>query len=276
LFAQQTPQVQTPRESQRAEIAQTVGDVKVSLVYHRPNTKGRAIWGKLVPYGKVWRSGANEATTIEFSGDVSINGQKLPAGKYSFHTVPNKTSWTLIFNKVAEQWGSFNYDEKQDALRVTATPMKSKEMRDSLMYEFANVTANSSNVILSWEKVKVGFTVDIGDIHGRVLTKLRDQIARAKGDAPGPWAQAVNYVATFKIAGSYEEALGWANKAVSIREAYGTLVAKANLLAAMNRTKEAIETGEKALEVAKTANPPVNPNALNNFKETLADWKTKK
>src|SRR5215216_6303726 len=118
-------QVPLPRESQRQEIAQTVGDAKVSIVYHRPNTKARKIWGCdttdvipiannlypcLVPYGQVWRAGANENTTIEFSRDVTVNGKALPAGKYGFHIIPSKSDWTLIFSKDSDKWGSFTYD----------------------------------------------------------------------------------------------------------------------------------------------------------------------
>ena len=118
-------QVAAPRESQRQEIYQTLGDTKIGVVYHRPNTKGRKVWGGLVPYGEIWRTGANENTTIEFSRDVTINGQPLPAGKYGFHAMPTKADWILIFNKANDQWGSFTYDAKKDALRVTVRPVKS-------------------------------------------------------------------------------------------------------------------------------------------------------
>ena len=133
-------QLTLPRDSQRQEISQSVGDTKISIVYHRPNTKGRTkIWGCttadvvpkggvtypcLVPNGQVWRSGANENTTIEFSRDVMINGQNLPAGKYGFHSIPNKNEWILIFSKDNDDWGSFTYDEKKDALRVKVKPVK--------------------------------------------------------------------------------------------------------------------------------------------------------
>lgn len=114
-------QLNLPRDSQRQTIAQTVGDTTISIVYHRPNVKDRKIWDGLEKYGKVWRTGANEATIFEVSNAVKINGQPLAAGRYSLHTIPNKDEWTIIFNRTAEQWGSYQYDQKQDALRVAST-----------------------------------------------------------------------------------------------------------------------------------------------------------
>src|SRR5215204_3157883 len=183
-------QVSAPRESQRQEIAQTVGDGKVSIVYHRPNVKDRKIYGCettdvvpiannlypcLVPYGQVWRTGANENTTLEFSRDVTINGQPLPAGKYGFHIIPGKADWTLIFSKDNDKWGSFSYDEKNDALRVMVKSTSSP-MEETLRYDFENVTDQTAVIALRWEKIAIPFTVDIGDIHGRTLAGIREAI----------------------------------------------------------------------------------------------------
>src|SRR5205085_4953821 len=125
----------------------------VTITYSRPGVKGRVIWGELVPYDKVWRTGANEATTIAFSEDVKINGQALPAGTYSLHTIPGKDMWTIIFNKQAEQWGSFKYDQSKDALRVQVKPQDGP-MQEWMMFSFPNVNANSATVELAWEKLR--------------------------------------------------------------------------------------------------------------------------
>ncbi|WP_167856456.1 DUF2911 domain-containing protein [Hymenobacter metallicola] len=109
------------------------GAATVTIKYSSPSVKGRSVYGGLVPYGKVWRAGANEATTVEFSKDVTVQGQKLPAGTYAFFVIPTEKDWTVIFNKTAKQWGAFKYDEKQDALRVTATPRKAATMTESLV-----------------------------------------------------------------------------------------------------------------------------------------------
>jgi hypothetical protein len=112
--------------------------------------KGRAIYGGLVPYGQVWRAGANDATTIEFSKDVLVQGKKLPAGTYSLFTIPTEKDWTVIFNKTAKQWGAYKYDDKQDALRVTATPRKAATMTEALVYE-----VTKSGIVLRWENLEL-------------------------------------------------------------------------------------------------------------------------
>jgi hypothetical protein len=138
---------------------QVVGLTEVKIDYGRPGVKGRTIWGELVPYNKVWRAGANEATIISFSSDVLIEGQKLSAGKYSFFAIPAKEEWTLIFNKVAEQWGAYEYNEAEDALRITVKP-QSNGFQEWLTYSITKTGDKSAVVNLEWEKVKVPFKVE--------------------------------------------------------------------------------------------------------------------
>ncbi|MFD3001400.1 DUF2911 domain-containing protein [Pontibacter toksunensis] len=130
-----------------------VGDANVTVNYSSPAVKGRQIWGDLVPYGEVWRAGANEATTVTFDKDVMVEGKALPAGTYSFYTIPGENEWTVIFNKTAKQWGT-QYDEKQDALRVTTTPRKADTMNERLAYA---VTDNG--LVLRWENMEVPVTI---------------------------------------------------------------------------------------------------------------------
>ena len=282
-------QLSIPRESQRQEIGQTVGDAKVSIVYSRPNTKARKIWGCetkdvipiannlydcLVPYGQVWRTGANENTTIEFTRDVSINGQPLPAGKYGFHIIPTRTDWTLIFNKANDKWGSFTYDEKLDALRVKVAPVKAP-MQETLLYEFEDVTPNTAKVNLRWEKIAVPFTVDIGDVHGRVLASIRDAIKNRKADDFRPLNQGASYVRTFKLKANYDEALGWIDESIKAKEAFGNLNVKAGLLAEMGRYDEAVVVGEKALQLAKAATPP-NQSSIISIEDSIKKWKARR
>ncbi len=281
-------QVTLPQESNAQEIAQTVGDSKISIVYHRPNVKGRAIYGCetteviqkgnqtgpcMVPYGQVWRTGANENTTIEFSTDVKINDQPLPAGKYGFFAIPGKTEWILIFNKVNNEWGAFTYKVDQDALRVKVAPITLAAPRETLMYEFESISNNSTKVLLSWGNLAAPFTVNVGDINARVLAKLRDAATNAKADDMRPLNQAAGFVLNSKLSANYDEALGWLNKSVSIKETFGNLSAKARLLNEMGKTKEAIEAGDKAIQVGKAATPAANTA---NFEKTVAEWKAKK
>ena len=143
-------QIKLPRVSPKATVTQTVGLTEVNILYNRPGVKGRTIWGGLVPYDEVWRTGANEATTINFSQAVTINGKPLPAGLYSLHTIPGKTTWTVIFNKKAEQWGSYEYDATQDALRLTVEP-KQGPHQEWMTFSFPDVLSDSASVELSWE-----------------------------------------------------------------------------------------------------------------------------
>ena len=121
ILAATTPalaQLELPRVSPKATVSQTVGLTDVTITYCRPSVRGRTIWGGLVPYDEVWRTGANEATTITFTDDVTIDGNKLPAGTYGLFTVPGKDEWTVVFNKGAKQWGAYEYKQDQDALRI--------------------------------------------------------------------------------------------------------------------------------------------------------------
>ena len=146
------------RVSPKASVMQVVGFTEVEITYSRPGVKDRKIWDGLVPYNKVWRTGANEATTIRFSTNVEIEGKKLPAGTYSFFAIPNKDEWTLIFNKTAEQWGAFEYNESEDALRVNVKP-ETGQMQEWLAYTITKTSDKSAVVRLEWEKVKVPFKV---------------------------------------------------------------------------------------------------------------------
>jgi tetratricopeptide (TPR) repeat protein len=255
-------QTQLPRASQRASLTQTVGDTQISIIYHRPNVKKRTVFGDLVPYGEVWRTGANEATVFEVSKDVTINGQKLPAGKYSFYAIPGEKEWTIIFNKTWDQWGTI-YDAKQDALRVKVKPMES-EFEESLAYEIENVTENTAQVSLRWEKLAVPFVVDIGDITKRILDSARNDKKMQ--------VQVAGYIFDAKLAENYNEALSWLDAAIKESDNYRAMFYKARLLGEMGKKQEAIMTAEKAIELGKKS-----PNINTSFLEGLVkEWKESK
>lgn len=148
------------RISPKAEVMQTVGFTEIRVVYSRPGVKGREIWGKLVSYDAVWRAGANEATKITFSTDVIVEGKKLKKGSYSFFAIPGKNQWTLIFNKVADQWGAFEYNESEDALRVKVKTEKAT-WQEWLSYTINKASDSSAIIRLEWEKIKVPFKVEV-------------------------------------------------------------------------------------------------------------------
>ncbi len=141
------------RISPKAEVMQVVGLNQINISYSRPGVKGRKIWGGLVPYDKVWRAGADEATKITFTSDVLIEGKKLAAGSYSFFVIPNKKEWTIIFNKIADQWGAFTYNEAEDVIRFKIKP-KTGEFEEWLRYEITRTGDYSANLCLHWEKLK--------------------------------------------------------------------------------------------------------------------------
>lgn len=148
------------RISPKASVSQTVGFTDITISYSRPGVKGRKIWGGLVPYDKVWRAGANEATKITFSTDVMVNGKKLSAGSYGFFAIPGRNEWTLIFNKIADQWGAFEYNEAEDALRINVKPVKGN-FTEWLRYEITKTSDTTATISLEWENLKVPFKVEV-------------------------------------------------------------------------------------------------------------------
>jgi hypothetical protein len=149
-----------PRVSANASVSQTIGVTEVTISYGRPGVKGRTIWGDLVPYGEVWRAGANEATTISFSSDVLIEDQKVAAGTYALFAIPGQEEWTVIFNKTAKQWGAFSHDAGQDALRVKVKA-KAAPHEEWMSFSFEKLSGSSAHAVLRWEKLAVPFGIQV-------------------------------------------------------------------------------------------------------------------
>lgn len=148
------------RLSPKAEVMQAVGFTEVRINYSRPAVKNREIWGKLVPYNVVWRAGANEATKFTFSSDVLLEGKLLKSGSYSFFVIPNKNEWIIIFNKIADQWGAFQYNEAEDALRFKVKPKKSNQFHEWLTYDITKTGDYTAIISLQWEKIKIEFQIE--------------------------------------------------------------------------------------------------------------------
>ena len=148
IFAQQA--AQSPASTATGKI----GNATITINYGSPSVKGRAIWGELVPYGKVWRTGANKATTFETDADITVEGQPLKKGKYALFTLPEKNEWTIIFNKTTDQWGAFNYKQDDDVLRVKVKPSAVNELTEALKFE-----VTKGGVTMKWEKLAVSFGV---------------------------------------------------------------------------------------------------------------------
>jgi hypothetical protein len=239
--------LKTPDVSQAAEAKQRIALTDITVKYHRPLVNGRKIWGGLVPYGKVWRAGADENTTIEFSDPVSVEGKPLPKGVYGLHMIPTQDSCTVIFSKTNTGWGSYSYDQKDDALRVDVKPRPLAEQKEALEFEFEDLKPTSTAVTLKWEKLGVPFTVSVNDAD-QTLQNIRAQM---KGAGQFAWQapdQAAQFCLTRKI--NLDEALKWADASIQNEERFENLSTKADILKALNKQDEAKTTWNKALQKA--------------------------
>jgi hypothetical protein len=256
-------QVRSPRPSPKASLMQTVGLTDITINYNRPGVKGRAIWGALVPYDKVWRTGANEATTIELSDDVWINGNKLAKGLYSLHTIPTAGPWTVIFNSVAEQWGSYSYDAAKDALRVQVTP-EAADHREWMTFEIPEMTTDTAKIVLRWEKLAVPFTID---------TKSTEKTLAGFKNAMQPdWRtpyMAADFAFNNKGVATDQELSDWLDKSLSIQENTANLWLKARFLERHGKKAEAIKAAEAA--VAKAT--PQQADFASEIKRNVENWK---
>jgi Protein of unknown function (DUF2911) len=237
--------LELPDVSQLADVKQRVGLTDIKISYHRPLVNGRKIWGGLVPLGEVWRAGANENTTIDFSSDVTIEGQALPKGTYGLHMIPTADTWTVIFSKMSTAWGSYTYDQKEDALRVTVKP-RPTEMTEALVYMFEDLKEDSATMALKWEKIAVPVKIAVSP--EATLANIRGQM---RGRAQYEWQapnQAANFCLTHKI--NLDEALKWVNLSIQNEERFENLTTKADVLKAMNKPDDAKKAWDQAL--AKT------------------------
>jgi hypothetical protein len=259
-------QLDLPRPSPNATVSQMVGVTKVSIQYSSPGVKGRKVWGELVPYGEVWRTGANENTTITFSTPVKIDGKELPAGTYGLQTIPAAGDWTVILSKDADLWGAFEYKPENDALRVQAKPRTVADSLERMAFTFEDTTDTSTKVVLGWEKLRVPFQIDV-DTPKLVLDAAKDAV---RWQTP---LQAANYCIQNNTC--LDEAGRWIDASIALQEGFSNLRAKALLLAKKNDTKGAVTYGEKALAAAKTAQPAPNPQQVKDLEGMVADWKKK-
>jgi len=302
-LAQQPAKVRLPQASPSATVTQTIGITDVSITYHRPAVKGRTVWGDIsaekvaalikanavspgaegegtvdgapgsgkdfpiAPNGHVWRAGANEATKFTVSDDVLINGQKLSAGAYSLHVIPGKDDWTIIFNKTADQWGSFRYDAKQDALRVKTKPAWRNESQEMLSYEIPPLTASSAQVVLRWEKVALPFTIEVPNQDALVRSKI-DAVVAAN---PSDWQVPLTVANAYFNDDKFDDAMVWVDKSIKVKETFPNLRTKANLLFNMGKKDEAIVVAEQAIARGKAEGADTA-----RFEKMLADLKAKK
>jgi tetratricopeptide (TPR) repeat protein len=225
---------------------QRIGITDITINYHRPLTNGRQIWGKLAPYGQVWRAGANENTTIMFSDPVTIEGQLLDKGTYGLHMIPGENEWTVIFSKDANSWGSFSYKQDDDALRVKVKPA-AVETHDALAYDFDEVKPDSTVVTMRWDKVAVPFKVSV-KVNDLVTASIHRQLYGLNQYYWEGWDDAAGYFLANKI--NLDEALKYEDQSIQSDERYDNLLNKSKILDAMGRKEDAKVFHEKALDKA--------------------------
>lgn len=244
----QTALLNLPEVSQRAVITQRVGITDITVTYHRPLVNGRQIWGKTVPYGKVWRSGADQNTTIEFSDAVTIEGKALPKGIYGLHTIPGENEWTVIFSKASTAWGSFTYDQAEDALRVMVNP-RAADFHEALTYSFDDPKQNAVTVSLEWEKISVPFQVGVS-VNEIVQASLHNQLRGIAQYTWEGWDDGATYL--LENQGDLQEALKYSDASIQNEERFDNLMTKSRIQEALGRKEEATASKEKALTMANS------------------------
>src|SRR5579863_2176349 len=239
----QSAMLNLPRASQHARITQRIGITDITIDYSRPQVRGRKIFGKVQAYGQVWRAGANENTVIEFTDPVTIEGQALGKGMYGLHMLPGEATWVVIFSKNHTSWGSFTYDQAEDALRVAVQP-EAAENQESLSYDFDDPKPNSAVITMRWEMVAVRFKVELNTPEV-VEASLRNQLRGRIQFEWQPWMEAANYLLDNKL--SAEEAVKDADNAIANEDRFECEITKARALNTLGRKEEAQATYEKAL-----------------------------
>ena len=257
-----------PRPSQHAEVVQRIGVTDITINYSRPLVNGRKVFGGLEAYGKVWRAGANENTTITFTDPVTIEGKPLDPGTYGLHMIPGENEWTVIFSKANASWGSFTYNQKEDALRVTVKP-QTAEFTDALTYEFDDLKPDSSVITMRWDKVAVPFkvAVNVNEVVEQNMRKHLRGLAQYTWDG---WNDAADYLVNAKI--DLEEALIYTDKSIAVEERYENLMTKSQVLDLLGRKEEAAKFRAEALARANATQSYTYARQLQRAKKLDEAW----
>lgn len=269
LFSE-AQQVKTPAASLKAEVEQMVGLTDVEYEYSRPNKKGRVIFGGLVPYGQVWRTGANENTTIKFGDDVEIDGKTIPKGKYAIYTIPHEDTWDVIFYSDSENWGTpEKWDDKKVVLKTTAPVKKLAESVESFTIGINNLSDNSAHLQFMWDQVLVDviFHVPTQKIANASIDGI---LSNPRADANAYYASANYYL---QSNGDMKKALNWINRAIDLKQGespYWYYRVKSQIQAKLGDIKGAIDSAEKSLDGAQKEG---NKDYIRLNTESIKEWK---
>lgn len=251
LFAQ-APKINFPAASPAATLNQRVGLTDIQVNYNRPGAKGRKVFGGLVPFDHIWRTGANTATKISFSTPVKLNGTAIPAGTYELFTIPGTAEWTIIIHKNMSQWGAYSYDEKNDVARVTARPVALAEHIETLDIGVNDIRDESATLNIVWEKTRVPVALTL-DVKSTLVPQI--EAVMASGGEKLPYAQAAMYFLENGL--DLKKAAAWMDAAVAAQpDAFYLVYRKALILEALGDKEGAVATARKSLEAAQKAPSP--------------------
>ncbi|MBN7816176.1 DUF2911 domain-containing protein [Algoriphagus pacificus] len=249
-FAQQ---IQMPQASPSAKIAQKIGLTDVTVDYSRPSTKGRKIFGELVPYGSIWRTGANGATVINFSTDVIIDGKTVPQGQYALYTIPNKNTWTVILSKNTKLWGAIGYNPEEDLMRFEITPSKTSRKYETFEISFNNMTDTGADLTMKWEQTRAEFHITM-DADPIVMAQIKEFVLDKETTDPSLLYEASNYY--LNTGRDLNQAYSWIQESVESDPKYWTYHLKAKIEAALGMKTEAIDSAKESMEMAEEAKNP--------------------
>lgn len=260
----QADELRLPWASPAARVFQTIGTTDVEIAYYRPGVKGREIWGALVPYGEVWRLGANEATRISFTHPVKIDGHDVPAGTYALFAIPGPKTWALVLNSQAQQWGAYFHDPEKDVLRFDVLPRPGEPV-EWMAFTITPASESSAVVEMAWEKLRVPFTVSV-DVERIVWGDIERTLAGS------PTAD--DYLAAARYAQGQgvrlDDAMAWLDRSLELEEGFWAHETKAILLHGQGEQEEALRHLARARELAQGRAPQAY---LDNLGKLEAEWR---
>lgn len=265
-------QVKTPAASPQCTINQRIGLIEASLEYSRPSMKGRKIFGELVPFGELWRTGANASTKITFSDSVRLEGHDIAPGTYAIYTIPGKDKWMIIIHKNTKLWGAANYNSSEDVVRFEVKPTKNATV-ETFTVNFTEITNNSANIRMEWENTAVKFRMET-DTDAKVMSSIASTL-NAGNAAPNDYNAAASYL--FETKRDLNKALEYVNKALEKfeeqqRNVYWVYHLKAKILAGLSQFRQAVETAEKSKDLARQAD---NADYVRLNEKLIKEWQSK-
>ncbi|WP_162052059.1 DUF2911 domain-containing protein [Pontibacter pamirensis] len=269
--ATQAQGIKMPAASPSQKVEQAVGLSTVSVDYSRPSVKGRTVFGDLVPYGKVWRTGANASTVIKFTDDVTIEGKQIPAGEYAILTIPNKDEWTVILSKNTKLGGNVAaYKQEEDQARFTVKPQQNPRKVESFTVNFTNLQPDAADVEILWDNTIVPFTIKT-DIDSQVMSQIKKEAIDNANADPNVYAAAASYY--LQTNRDLKQALNWMKKANANEPKFWNLHTQAKIEAQLKDYKSAVKTAERSMAEAQKAQ---NQDYVALNQKAIADWKKQK